>query len=91
MELWCKNRLRRGRGIVAIGGTKWIWRIGRRAQHVVAYSENGGRLLAWASDIKGVDPEIFDRGQHKGTSDGTLTPKDVAKWIAEAAAQETRP
>lgn len=91
MELWCKNgprnRLRRGRGIVDVGGTLWVWKVGRRGHHVVAYSEGGRRLLAHAADIKGVDPDVFERGQWKVTSDGMLTPADVAKWIEKEGAR----
>lgn len=31
----------------------------------------------------GINPEVFDRGQCKKTSDGSITPSIVAKWINE--------
>lgn len=72
--------VRRGRRLL-VNGSEWIWRIGRGGG-VVAYGQNGQRKYARASDIKGCDPDTFDRGKHKRTSDGMLTPKDVAAWVS---------
>ncbi len=31
--------------------------------------------------LKGITPNVFERGQHKKTSDGMILPSEVAKWI----------
>jgi hypothetical protein len=71
--------VRRGR-LLTVAGTKWRWRVGRGG-NVIAYSEHGERRCASAWAIRGMDPDTFDRGQWKRTSDGMVRPADIAKWL----------
>ena len=84
--------VRRGR-LLTVAGTKWRWRCGRGG-NVIAYSERGERRCAGAWAIRGMDPDTFDRGQWKRTSDGMVRPSDVAKWLsapnASGETEETR-
>jgi hypothetical protein len=69
----------RGR-LLTVAGTKWRWRCGKGG-NVVAYSEYGKRLCVGAWTIKGMHPDIFERGKWKKTSDGMLKPSDIANWL----------
>lgn len=69
---------RRGR-LINVGGVMWKWFCGRGG--VVAFSEKGERKFEWASTIKGISPDAWDRGHWKKSGDGALTPGDVAKWL----------
>jgi len=71
--------VRRGR-LLTVAGTKWRWRVGRGG-NVIAYSEYGERRCAGAWAIRGMDPDTFERGQRKRTSDGMVRPADIAKWL----------
>lgn len=66
--------------IISVGGVRWKWRVGSRSG-VVAYSERGERLCARAHEVKGVPAEVFERGRWKRTSDGSVTPSEVADWM----------
>lgn len=73
---------RPGRTIyVEASDTVWKWTVSSRGG-VLAYSRQGDRRCAYASTVKGVTPDTFDRGQHKRTRDGMVTPKEVAAWLA---------
>ena len=72
--------VRMGRKII-VNGIEWRWRVGKWGG-VTMRSETGERLFADASTIKGQsDPEIFARGQYKRTSDGMVTPREIAQFI----------
>jgi hypothetical protein len=70
---------RPGRKIV-VAGVEWKWQLGRRGG-VIAYSELGERKQDHASKIKRIDPDTWDRGQYKISSDGQLTPKEISEWL----------
>jgi hypothetical protein len=70
---------KRGR-LLMVAGTKWRWRCGRGG-NVIAYSEHGIRRCAGAWTILGMNPDIFDRGKWKRTSDGMVRPSDVVRWL----------
>lgn len=72
--------LRTGR-LIAVNGIRWKWKCGKGGG-VIAYSELGQRAFAQAWDIKGCTPDVFGRGQRKTTSDGMLTPAEVAAWLS---------
>ena len=74
-----QNFIKRPGRKITVQGIKWVWQVGKGG-YVKAYSENGLMKLAHAS-IKHVDPDTWDRGQYKQTSDGQLTPKEIAAWL----------
>lgn len=76
------HRPPRGRAIVVAGQT-WRWRLG--TANVVAYAENDEKRVAPAHVVKGVTADVWQRGKHKRTSDASLTPADVARWLSVAA------
>jgi hypothetical protein len=66
---------RNGR-LIIVKNCKYKWTCGK--QFVVIYSEdNKGRMIS-AAKLTGRD---FERGQHKKTQDGMVTPSDVEKYI----------
>jgi len=72
---------RRGRKIV-VNGVAWKWSYNSFGS-VLAYSELGKRLCDSVHIVANTSPDIFARGQWKRTSDGVLSPKDVARWISD--------
>lgn len=68
---------RKGRKIT-VNSVLWKWSVGESG-YVLAYSETGKRLLVRANKVTGRD---FERGQWKRTSDGMVTPADIARWIS---------
>lgn len=75
---------RRGRRIV-VAGKAWIWRLGKA--YVVAHADCGERRFAAAHEVKGVTADSWERGKWKRSSDGQLTPADVARWLSTPNAQ----
>lgn len=76
------ERLVRGRGRrIVVAGTTWYWRVGR--SNVVARNDAGEKRCERIWTIKGLTPHDFERGQWKRTSDGQLTPGEVAAWLAK--------
>lgn len=67
---------------IEVDGKSYKWVCGR--SHVVIKDENGKRISPpdlLASDVKGITPDLFDRGKWKITSDGMLLPSEVATYI----------
>jgi hypothetical protein len=72
--------MRPGR-VIVVGGRKWKWKCSYQGT-MKAYCENGNVAIGHAWNIKGMsNPDIFERGQWKKTSDGMLTPKEVAEFL----------
>ena len=72
-----KNRPGR---IITVGEIQWKYNVGHSG--VVAYSELGDRLYEDAWKVKGLsNPNDFDRGKWKRSSDGMVLPSEVVKWI----------
>ncbi len=70
---------KRGR-LIEVAGVKWRYKV--TAGSVIAYSEKGQRELEDSWKIKGFNsPSVFERGQRKRTSDGVITPKEIANWL----------
>lgn len=68
--------------MLVVDGVQWKWVMGWEG--VVAHSEHGVRLFAFASDIKGFkNPDLFSRGKRKVNRDGMMTPGEVTQWIRD--------
>ncbi len=70
----------RGWRRVEVAGVVYRWRYGRgmievRREHQVVL-----RVADYV--LRGTTPDLFERGQHKGTSDGYVTPAMVRAAIA---------
>lgn len=61
---------------LVIDGVVWRYKVGR--SNVSARSEGGRVYTDLASNVTGTDVE---RGRHKRTRDGMVTPGDVRAWI----------
>lgn len=68
---------RKGYRNITVNNIKWQYKIS--TQRVVAYSENGDKLLSYISDIVNMSPDDIEREMHKGVFH--LTPKEIADWI----------
>lgn len=56
--------------------------------YVVVQDTNGKRVLgASACEIKGITPDVWERGKWKGTSDGMITPGEVAAFIKKKVSE----
>ncbi len=49
--------------------------------YVAIWAPNGDARIVSIPDLKGTTWEIFERGQWKKTSDGMVTPSEVAHFI----------
>ena len=79
---------RPGRELI-VQGKNWKWQLGRT--NVVAYCENGTKLVAPAWTVKGVSPDVYERGRWKRNSDASVLPSDVVKWIENLPMKENVP
>ena len=64
---------------VVIGTRTYHWHVGKT--FVVILPPQGRKTVALAHDVRGVSPETWERGCHKLTSDGQLTPQHVVDYI----------
>ncbi len=64
---------------IVVNGKTFQYLIGRSA--VVIYDDADKRHYAHVAEVKGLSPDLIERGQYKKTSDGMITPKNVAHWI----------
>lgn len=70
-----------GRKIV-VDGVTYEYRVGRgnttiRWENGNAFGKPGNAMLV------GVSYDVYERGQHKRTSDGAVTPKHIASFIKD--------
>ena len=54
------------------------WRAGESG--VVIQKPNGKKVFVGLMDL-GINPNDFEKGQYKRTTDGMITPSIVANWI----------
>ena len=71
---------RKGRTLT-VSGKQWKIVIGSSA--INAYCEDGRHAIGTPRGVKGCDPDTFDRGQWKRTSDGAVLPSELAAWLDE--------
>jgi hypothetical protein len=62
---------------LTVDGVLWKWKTGKSG-NIIAMCETGRRIQSFANQVTDRD---FERGQHKKTTDGMITPKDVSEWI----------
>jgi len=72
-------KVRRNCRKIEVNGKTFQYLIGRSA--VVIYDDTDKRHYARVDEVKGLSPDIIERGRYKKTSDGMVTPKNVAHWI----------
>lgn len=64
---------------IVVGGAEWKYHVGQ----IHAEARCGERkLLSRLTEIIGLTWDVIERGQWKQTSDGAITPKHIAAWIA---------
>jgi hypothetical protein len=68
---------------ITVDGVGWRYCVGRGA--VVARGPNGEKLCDGLDVVTGRAWDIIERGQHKMTSDGAVTPGDISNWIKREA------
>jgi len=66
---------------VEVAGTRYRWRYGRGTIEIRHDRQVVLRVPDYA--LRGTTPHLFERGQHKGTSDGYVTPAMVRAAIAK--------
>jgi hypothetical protein len=69
----------KGERSVEVGGATWSYRLGRG--NAVIVLPTGKKLVVRYADLTGRSPDIIERGQWKGTSDGMVTPEHVRRYI----------
>ena len=47
----------------------------------VLYTPEGKKLVVTHFELTGASPATYERGVHKRTSDGMVTPSDIRKYI----------
>jgi hypothetical protein len=65
---------------VEVAGVSYRWRYGRGTIEVRYDRQVVLRVPSYV--LRGTTPDIFERGQHKGTRDGYVTPAMVRTAIA---------
>lgn len=75
---------------IVVDGVMWAWRVGK--QEVVFRNQSGEshRCDNHVVAGDGVSAVTFERGQRKKTSDGMLTPKQVARYLREYTRMRSR-
>lgn len=66
---------------VEVAGVRYRWRFGRGTIEIRRDREVVLRVPA--HELRGTTPDLFERGQHKRTSDGYVTPAMVRTAIAK--------
>ena len=74
IHLWLRETMSSWREI-EVDGKTYKWRCGKTAVRIK------GIGYVMLSEITGLAQDIIDRGRHKITSDGMITPKQVAAYI----------
>ena len=64
---------------INVDGAVWEYRIGKGAAVLVA--PDGKKAVVGLDKLTGRSWDTLERGQWKRTSDGMVTPKDVAAYI----------
>lgn len=59
----------------------YLWQYGKSS--VVIIDQNKKKHIIQPHNIKKTNPDIFERGQYKKTSDGAITPKNISDYIKE--------
>ena len=68
--------------IVEVEGVSYRWRYGRGTIEVRRNRQVVLRVADYV--LRGTTPDLFERGQYKGTCDGYVTPAMVRTAIAKA-------
>jgi hypothetical protein len=64
---------------VEIDGETWRYGVGRSV--VIARHEDGRSFQDPLHVVKGLDPEVFEKGSYKGSEDGMIKPGKVKAWL----------
>ncbi len=64
---------------ITVGQKTYVWKVGK--SNVVIRSPEGKSTVVNLSTILGKSWDIIERGQYKGTDDGTVMPKHVRIYI----------
>lgn len=62
-----------------VDGRTWWWLVGESLA-MVLWTPTGEKHLTTAAAVKKLDSSTVERGQHKGTSDGAVTPEHVRQY-----------
>lgn len=67
---------------IVVDGAAYRW----RGESFVVVQDALGRRVAgeWMHKIKGVSPDVWERGHWKRTSDGQMHPSELAAFIRSA-------
>lgn len=73
---------------ITVDGLKWYYHVGTDSLEARAAETNGSHWKLWGSlsEITKRSPETIERGRHKKTSDGMVTPRQIAGWIRDKVA-----
>lgn len=58
-----------------------IWEYDVGVAFALITSPQGKKAYARIATIKGITPESFEKGRHKRSSDGSLTPSEIKSYI----------
>jgi hypothetical protein len=62
-----------------VQGEQWEFKIGRDNAHIRAPNGRGKTVSFY--ELTGRTPDLIERGQWKGTTDGMVGPGEVRAWI----------
>lgn len=73
------ERPQKGARKLDIDGQIWWWTIGHLL--ITIWGPDGTKHRVTITEVRGVSPAVYERGQHKRTVDGMVTPAHVRQWI----------
>lgn len=65
---------------IVVAGVDWTYYVGKCAVEARCGER---KIVGQLHDVAGLTPYVFERGRDKRTSDGMITPRQIAAWIAE--------
>lgn len=72
---------------IKVRGETWNYKVGM--YHVVLESPSGLRYAVEYTTLTGRSWDVIERGKRKGTSDGSITPKNIREYINKTMARSS--
>lgn len=66
---------------IVVSGVEWKYHVGTGAVEARCAER---KLVGQLPEVTGLDWNSIERGRHKRTSDGMVTPKQIAAWISRS-------
>lgn len=82
------KRPQKGARKLEVDDQLWWWLTGRHM--ITLWLPNRSKIRVPITTVTGRSWDVFERGQHKRTSDGAITPEQVRQYVRTLAASPQR-